>query len=215
MTDLINIYSFALSGNSHRVALFASIAKLNYNIINVNLPTGEHKQPEFLKINPFGQVPAIVVDAKKDEDSVTLSDSNAILVYLAKKYAPQFISIDPLKEAKIQQFLSLVSGELAFGPAAARVINVFKAPLSIEFTHMVSKKCLTKLDSHLENRAFLVGDSITIADIAVYTYAAHAPEGGVDLLPYPNVCRLLNAIENLEGFIPMQKTNVGLLAQTE
>ena len=73
--------------------------------------------------------------------------------------------------------------------------------------------CLTKLDSHLANREFLVGDSLTIADIAIYTYAAHAPEGGVDLTPYPNVCGLLKTIENVEGFIPMQKTHVGLFAK--
>jgi len=141
-----------------------------------------------------------------------LADSNAILIYLAKKYAPEFISNDPLKEAQIQQFLTLASGELIFGPAAARLINVFNAPLNEDYCHMVAKKYLSKLEMHLNNRSFLVGNSLTIADIAIYTYTAHAPEGGINLTTYPNICRLLTHIENLTHFKAMKKTQVGLFA---
>jgi len=71
---------------------------------------------------------------------------------------------------------------------------------------------LKKLDAHLDGRDWLVGDGPTIADVAIYSYTAHAPEGGVSLEPYPNVRRLLSNIEALDGFVPMPRTEAGLYA---
>lgn len=206
MTNSIKIHSFPLSGHAHRVELFASLAGLKHEVNNIDLPGGEHKEAPYLALNPLGQVPTI------EDGDVVISDSNAILVYLARKYAPAYLPQDPQLEAEVQKFLTLAAGELAFGPAAARLITVFNAPIDPEFTKVVAERALTKLENHLENREFLVGDSVTIADIAVYSYTAHAPEGNVSLSPYPNVRRLLNNVEALSGFKPMPTTKVGLLA---
>ncbi|MEM9441000.1 MAG: glutathione S-transferase [Pseudomonadota bacterium] len=206
MSNSIRIHSFPLSGHAHRVRLFASLAGIAHEVIDVDLPGGAHKQPPFLSLNPVGQVPVI-----EDGDDV-ISDSNAILVYLARKYAPSYIPADPAGEAEVQKFLTLAAGELAFGPAAARLINVFKAPLDPEFCKATAAKVLGKLEAHLEGREFLVGDKPTIADIAIYSYTAHAPEGDVSLEPYPNVRRLLANVEGLNGFVPMPVTKVGLAA---
>jgi glutathione S-transferase len=206
MTNAVRIHSFPLSGHSHRVALFASLAGINHELITVDLGNGAHKQEPFLSMNPAGQVPVI-----EDGDTV-ISDSNAILVYLARKYAPAYMPTDPVGEAEVQKFLTLAAGELAFGPAAARLINVFKAPLDKDFTHATAAKVLGKLDAHLEERTWLVGESPTIADVAIYSYTAHAPEGDVSLEGYPNVRRLLSHIEGLDGFVPMVSTPVGLKA---
>ena len=206
MSNAVRIHSFPLSGHAHRVVLFANLAGINHEIINVDLANGAHKEPAFLAKNPAGQVPMI-----EDGDAI-ISDSNAILVYLARKYAPAYIPNDPVGEAEVQKFLTLAAGELAFGPAAARLINVFNAPLDVDFTHATAAKVLGKLEAHLEGRAFLVGDAPTIADVAIYSYTAHAPEGGVSLTPYPNVRRLLANIEALDGFVPMPSTPVGLNA---
>jgi glutathione S-transferase len=206
MTNSIKIHSFPLSGHAHRVELLANLAGIKHSVNNINLPEGEHKQPPFLALNPLGQVPVI------EDGEVVIFDSNAILVYLARKYAPAFLPTDPQQEAEIQKFLALAAGEIAFGPAAARLITVFNAPIDPEFTKIVAEKALTKLENHLEGRDFLVGNSVTIADIAVYSYTAHAPEGNVSLTPYPNVRRLLKNIEALSGFKPMPTTKVGLLA---
>ncbi len=62
----------------------------------------------------------------------------------------------------------------------------------------------------MAGRDFLVGNTPTIADAAIYSYTAHAPEGDVSLEPYPNVSRLLKNIEALPGFVPMQATKIGL-----
>ncbi|MGJ5621626.1 glutathione S-transferase family protein [Sulfitobacter sp. MF3-043] len=206
MSNAVRIHSFPLSGHAHRVVLFAGLAGINHTVINVDLGGGAHKSKNYLAKNPAGQVPMI-----EDGDTV-VSDSNAILVYLARKYAPSYIPNDPVGEAEVQKFLTLAAGELAFGPAAARLINVFKAPLDKDFAHATAAKVLGKLEAHLEGREWLVGDAPTIADVAIYSYTAHAPEGDVSLDPYPNVRRLLSNIEALDGFVPMVSTPVGLKA---
>lgn len=206
MKNVIKIHSFPLSGHSHRVELFASLAGIGHEVNNVDLAGGEHKGEAFLALNPTGQVPVI------EDGDVVVSDSNSILVYLARRYAPSFLPQDPVLEAEVQRFLTLAAGEIAFGPAAARLINVFKAPIDAEFCNSVADRVLNKLEAHMNDREFLVGDAPTIADVAIYTYTAHAPEGGISLEAYPNVKRLLSNIEALPGFIPMQSTAVGLVA---
>ena len=206
MTHAIRIHGFPLSGHSHRVALFARLAGIAHDNVLVNLAEGEHKTPEFLALNPAGQVPVI------EDGEVVVSDSNAILVYLARSYAPGWLPADPVQEAEVQKFLSLAAGEIAFGPAAARLINVFNAALDVDFTHATAAKAFAKLEAHLDGREFLVGDRPSIADVAIYSYTAHAPEGGIDLAPYPNLRRLLGNIEALPGFVPIPVTAVGLAA---
>lgn len=204
MNQSIRIHSFPLSGHSHRVRLFAALAGIPHNVVDVDLKSGEHKGAAFLALNPFGQVPVI------EDGDVVISDSNAILVYLARQYAPQYIPQNAELEAQVQQFLTLAAGELAFGPAAARLINVFGAALDEDACKATAAKFLAKLDAHLEGRNFLVGDELTIADVAIYTYTAHAPEGGVSLEGYANVRRFLAGIESLPGFVAMTATKVGL-----
>lgn len=206
MDNPIKIYSFPLSGHAQRVELFANIAGIAHEVINVDLAAGEHKQAAFLTLNPAGQVPVV-----QDGEAV-ISDSNAILVYLARKYAPDYIPTDAVLEAQVQQFLSLAAGEIAFGPCNARLITVFNAPLDADFAIATANKVLGKLEAHLERREFLVGDSPSIADIAIYTYTAHAPEGNVSLANFPNVRRFLANVEALNGFKPMTTTKAGLVA---
>jgi glutathione S-transferase len=205
MSNSLTIYGFPLSGHSHRVQLFASLNGIAHKLLNVDLANGEQKGEAFLAINPTGQVPALV-----DGENI-VTDSNAILVYLARKYAPTYLPDDILAEAEIQKFLTLSAGEIAFGPAAARLINVFKAPLDADFASQTAQKVLSKLEAHMSGKEFLVNNKPSIADVSIYTYIAHAPEGGISLEEYPNVRHLLSNIESLDGFIAMQSTKVGLV----
>ncbi|MEM7642667.1 MAG: glutathione S-transferase [Pseudomonadota bacterium] len=202
----IRIHSFAKSGHAHRAVLFAALAGIDHKVIEVDLPGGANRTPDFLAMNPTGQVPVI-----EDGDTV-ISDSNAILVYLAKAHAPDWLPDDPAGAAEVQKFLTLAAGEQAFGPAAARLNTVFGADNPTAFCQAISTRYLTKIEAHLDGRDFLVGDRPTIADVALYSYTAHAPEGGVSLDPYPNVRRFLAKIEALPGFVPMPATKAGLLA---
>jgi glutathione S-transferase len=206
MSHSIRIHRFFKSGHSHRVELFAHLAGIAHELVDVDLASGEHKKEPYLRINPFGQVPAI------EDGDVFLADSNAILVYLARTYAPDWLPTDPAKEAQVQRFLSLAAGELAYGPAAARLITVFGAKLDGERAKAIAITLLGRLEQHLKGREFLVGTRPSIADVALYTYVAHAPEGNVSLADYTNVRQWLGRIERLPGFVPMAKTAVGLLA---
>lgn len=206
MSNAVRIHRHPLSGHSHRVELFAKLGGINHELIDVDLLAGEHKNEPFLSLNPAGQVPVI-----KDGETV-IADSNAILVYFARKYAPDWLPTDPVREAEVQKFLSLAAGDIAHGPAAARLITVFGAPLDAERAKDVAKSAFDRLETHLNGRDWLVGDDPSIADVAIYSYVAHAPEGNVPLDDYPNIRTLLSRIEALPGFVPMQSTKVGLAA---
>ncbi len=204
---MIRLHRHALSGHSHRVELFLSLIGQPFEIVDVDLLNGAHKQPPFLALNLFGQVPVI-----EDGDTV-VSDSNAILVYLAQKYADaRWLPRDPETAAAIQRWLSVAAGEINAGPGAARLATVFGAGLDHDRAKAIATALFDVLEAHLDSRTFLVGDGATIADVAGYSYIAHAPEGGVSLQSYPNIRAWLNRIEALPGFVPMQATRAGLAA---
>ncbi|MDF2462862.1 MAG: hypothetical protein K0Q43_1097 [Ramlibacter sp.] len=206
-TQPIRLHRMALSGHAHRVQLFLSLLGLPFEMVDVDLRAGEHKRPEFLRMNCFGQVPVI------QDGDVTLGDSNAILVYLEARYAPgQWLPRDPAGAAQVQRWLSVAAGQLAFGAAAARVIALFERPDDPSPAIARANALLQVMDSELAGRPFLAGQMPTLADIANYTYTAHAPEGNVSLEPYPSVRAWLARIEALPGFVPMMKSPVGLAA---
>jgi glutathione S-transferase len=188
------------------VELFAKLGGINHELIDVDLLSGEHKKEPFLSLNPAGQVPVI------EDGEIAIADSNSILVYLARKYAPDWLPTDPVREAEVQKFLSLAAGDIAHGPAAARLITVFGAQLDAERAKAIAKSVFDRLEAHLNGRDWLVGTSPSIADVAIYSYTAHAPEGNVSLDDYPNIRALLARVEALPGFVAMQSTKVGLAA---
>ena len=106
----------------------------------------------------------------------------------------------------------MAAGQVAFGPAAARLITVFGAKFNAEDVIGRAHALLKVMDAQLATRSFLVGNGATLADIAGYSYVSAAPEGNVDLSPYPNVRAWLARVEALPGFVPFQKTPVGLAA---
>jgi len=203
--NTIKLYRMHLSGHSHRVELFLSLLRLPFERIDVDLLAGEHQQPAFLAKNPFGQVPVI------EDGEVTLADSNAILVYLEGKYAPgQWLPRDPLAAAQVQRWLSVAAGPLAFGPAAARVIELFKRPDDPAAAIARARQLFGVMEQQLAAREFLAGTRPTLADIANYSYVARAPEGRVSLEPYPAIRGWLARIEALPGFVPLAQSPVGL-----
>ncbi len=203
----LRLYRHPLSGHSHRAELFLALLGLPFERVEVDFASGAHKQPEFLKLNPFGQLPTI------DDGGIIVADSNAILVYLAVKYAdPGWLPRDPEGAAAVQRWLSVAAGPIAYGPATARLVNVFSAKLDHERAKAIAKNLFKLLEAHLQERQFLVGEAPTIADIACYSYTASAPEGDVSLAPYPHIRAWLTRIEQLPGFIPMAKTAVGIAA---
>jgi glutathione S-transferase len=203
----MKLYHHPLSGHAHRARLFVSLLGLPHELVEVDLKAGEHKTPEFLKLNPFGQVPVL------DDDGVVIADSNAILVYLARKTGrTDWLPEDAGGAAGVQRWLSAAAGEVAYGPAAARLITVFGAKFNAEEVIARAHVFLKRLESQLTGQDWLVGGRPTIADVAIYSYVARAPEGNVDLSGYPAVNAFLRRIEELPGFVPFARTPAGLAA---
>lgn len=205
MSNPIKLYNFPKSGHAHRIELMLSLLNLPTELVFVDLANGAHKQPDFLALNPFGQVPVI------DDNGTVIADSNAILVYLAKKYDNgTWLPEEPAAAARVQRWLSVAAGPLAFGPAAARLVTVFGAAFNTDEVITRAHTLLKVIDAELAKSPFLAGNTATIADIANYSYIAHAPEGNVSLEPYANVRSWLARIESLPGFVPMPRTVIGL-----
>lgn len=204
----LKLYHHPLSGHSHRVHLALSLLSLPYELITVDLMKAAHKRPEFLALNPFGQVPVL------DDGGTIVFDSNAILVYLATTYDAdrRWLPLDTKQQAAVQAWLSVAAGLIAFGPAAARLITVFGAKYNPEDVIGRAHQLLKVMESQLATRVWLAGANATIADIAGYSYVSAAPEGNVDLSGYPHVRAWLARIEALPSFVPFQRTAVGLAA---
>ncbi|MGY4229358.1 glutathione S-transferase [Bradyrhizobium sp. USDA 4503] len=203
----MKLYHFALSGHAHRARLFLSLLEIPHELVDVDLKSAAQKRPEYLALNPFGQVPVL------DDDGVIIPDSNAILVYLATKLGrTDWLPQDAKGAAAVQRWLSVAAGDLAFGPAAARLITVFGAKHNPDDVIARAHVLLKRLEAHLAGRDWLVGEAPTIADVALYSYLSSAPEGNVDLSAYARVNAWLRRIEALPGFVAFAKTPVGLAA---
>ncbi|MGN7773253.1 glutathione S-transferase family protein [Phyllobacterium sp. 22552] len=203
----MKLYFHPLSGHAHRARLFLSLLGQSFELIEVDLAKGEHKKPEFLELNSFGQVPVLV------DGETVISDSNAILVYVARKLGKiDWFPEDAVGGARVQRWLSVAAGQLAFGPAAARLITVFGAKFNAEEVIGRAHALYKVLEGELTVRKWLAADHITVADVAIYSYTARAPEGNVDLSAYPNLRAWLQRIEALPGFVDFAKTPVGFAA---
>lgn len=197
----IRLHGHPISGHVHRVRLMLSLLGLPFEEKAVDFASREHKSAEFLTRNPFGQVPVI------EDGALTLADSNAILVYLAGTYdaARRWWPADPVAQAQVQRWFSVAAGPLAYGPAAARVAVLFQRPDN-PAARDIATQLFATMEGQLAGREWLAADHATLADVAMYTYTAHAPEGAVSLEPYPALRRWLSRVEALPGFIAMQRS---------
>ncbi len=193
----IVLHGTPLSGHTHRVGLMLDALGLVWRFANA--PKDVRASPAFLALNPLGQIPVL-----QDGDLV-LADSNAILVYLARRYAPAagWLPQEPVAAARVQRWLSIAAGEVMHGPAIARMIVLFDLPDDPARAARIAARVLAFMDDHLADRAFLAADHVTVADLACYSYVAHAPDGGVALEPYPAVRAWLARVEAQPWFKPM------------
>lgn len=203
----MKLYHHPLSGHAHRAVLFCGLLGLAPELIEVDLAGGAHKTPDFLKLNRFGQIPVL------QDGETTVADSNAILVYLAKREGrSDWLPETPAEAAAVQRWLSAAAGPIAFGPAAARLATVFKAALDAEAAIARAHAVLAVIEAELAGRQWIAAAQPTVADVALYSYIARAPEGNVDLQPYPEVRAWLARMEALPGFVPFRETAAGLAA---
>lgn len=193
----LTLYGTELSGHVHRVRLLLSMLGLSATWIEAGADL--RNSAEFRALNPYGQVPVLV------DDGTVISDSHAILIWLAKRYAPDsgWLPQALAEEVQVHQWLAKAAGEIRYGVASARLIKQFNTPENYASAVAVAQKFLPQLEAHLSDRQWLVGQRATIADLACYAYVACAPEGGISLRAFPAINGWLARVAALPGFIAL------------
>ncbi len=179
----MRIYGDLTSGNCLKVKYTAGHLGLPYTWVTVSALDGETKKPEFLAMNPMGQIPVIELD-----DGRHLAQSNAIIRYLAR--GSKLLPDDAFTQAKIDEWLFWEQYSHEPYIAVCRFHMLYlKRPKDAREAWRVERgeKALDLMEGELAGRHFLVGDAFTIADIALLAYTRAAHEGGFDLASRPNV----------------------------
>jgi len=199
MSD-IKLYYNPLSGHAHRPWAMLQLLGLEFEEIVIDFFKGEHKDPEFLKLNSLGQVPVLV-----DGDTV-LRDSTAALVYLAKMFDPvhRWLPTGPVAAAQVQQWLATSTRDVWEGPGIARMIKIFNVPQDHDAAVAKTDILFNGLfEPRLADHDWLVGDHPTIADVSNYGYIAAVNEGDIDLSTYPNTAAWVARLETFPQFAKM------------
>ncbi len=190
----MKLYVGLVSGNTYKVRILMALLGIECPMVALDFERREHKSPEFLRLNPRGEVPVLV-----DGDTV-LWDSSACLLYLAERHggAP-WLPAAPGARAEVTQWMALAGGEIQFGLQLGRrgVVQGRWTLGDLERCQAMSRVALDAMEFRLVEHTWLVGDHPTLADIACFPYVETAPESKVPLEPYPGVRAWLDACRAL------------------
>jgi len=179
----MKLYGSSNSGNCLKPRWVAQRLGLPFEWVEIDTFGGETRTSEFLALNPAGQVPVAVLS-----DGRMLAQSNAIMLHLAE--GSDLIPRDAYDRAKMFEWLfwEQYSHEPAIAVRIAR-LHFMKTPEDQLDPSLLTKGCaaLARLELQLTATQYLVGEMLTLADIALYAYTRNAPKGGFDLGPYPSV----------------------------
>lgn len=201
---MMKLYSMPRSGNCYKVAWLLRLLKQNHEMVTTSILDGSTKKPAFLTKNPAGQVPLLEL-----EDGRFLSESNAIMLYLAETSSSQnhnsnlIPQEDAYQRAKLYQWLfyEQYSHEPAIAVRRANVI--FDRPCDADTMQKLLDKghnALQVMEEQLGQTRFLVGDTFSLADISLYAYTHVAHEGEFDMKRFPHVQDWLKRIQELPGY---------------
>jgi glutathione S-transferase len=187
----MKIYGDSISGNCLKVKWVADSLGLSYDWIETDILAGQSRTPEYLAMNPTGQVPAVTLD-----DGRPLAQSNAIILHLAE--GSPLIPADAYDRARMLEwmFWEQYSHEPYVAVARFQVRYLGKAVADLE-PRIVERGngALQRLEDGLADRTFLVGDAVTLADVALVAYTRVAHDGGFDLADYPKVKAWVGRVE--------------------
>lgn len=192
---MLRIYGDSISGNCLKVKWTADHLGIAYQWIETDIMEGESRTPDYLAMNPAGQVPLIVL-----QDGRSLAQSNAIIVHLAEGSA--LIPADAFERAKMFEWLFWEQYSHEPYVAVARFQMRYLGKAADELEPKVverGKAALALLDKALDGGSFLVGDSLSLADIALVAYTRVADEGGFDLAAYPHAIGWIGRVEAALG----------------
>ena len=184
-----------------KVKYTADFLQLPYEWVPIDVTKGESRTPEFLSMNPAGQVPVVELD-----DGRVLSQSNAIIRFLAD--ATSLLPKDSFDRAKVDELLfwEQYSHEPYIAVARFWLEHLEMTPereAALAEKKVQGYKALDVMEGHLSDRDWFVDDSMSIADIALYAYTHVADEGGFDLAPYPAIRGWIARIASAPGYCPI------------
>ena len=194
----MKIYGDSKSGNCLKVKWVCDKLTLPYTWIEIDTLRGESRTPEFLKINGAGQVPAVVLD-----DGRALAQSNAIIRYLARD--SDLIPSDAYDAAKMDEWLfwEQYSHEPHIAVCRFQMAYLGKAASDLDPDKVKrGYAALARMEHQLAATRFLVGDAISLADIALLAYTRVSHEGGFHLDGYAAVRRWVSESERSLGLSP-------------
>ncbi|VWB38481.1 glutathione S-transferase family protein [Burkholderia lata] len=185
----MKLYGFA-GTRSQRALWGLKELDADFEFISVNLLQGEHKRPEFLRLNPAGKVPVLV------DGDLVIPESAAIVLYLADKYPEKaLLPVDPALRAEAYRWVMFAVTELE-QPLWRITRHSFiyppekRSPADIELAREDFRTMAAILDKHLEGRAFIVGDTLTVAD-CVTAY----------LIDWAGECNLIESFPQLRAYL--------------
>lgn len=198
MTGRYTLYGAKLSGPTYKVALMLALCGEDFAYRHMDMKSGAHKQPSYLALNRFGQVPCLVDRSNGRQ----LSQSAAILEYLADRTG-RFGGATLEERLTVREWMFWDFDRLAPGvyrTRAARIGVRPQLPDVVAYFENEAHLALKVLDQALTGRQWLVGEAPTIADIDVYGVVSLAPEGQFDMSPYAAVQAWSRRLEELPGF---------------
>ena len=200
---MLKLYDHPLSGNCYKVRLALSQLGIEYEKEYLDIFKGEQHSSGYESINPNRKIPVLI------DDGFHMWESNAILLYLGRKYAPNRLYLeDPEGYGRMAQWLFFGKTSIDPNLAVARYFTKFLPPENRDEKRLNELRTqgngvLRVLDSHLESNDYLAG-RYSMADIACFPYVNLAPEGGIDLSPYSSVILWLDRVRSQPGYISME-----------
>jgi glutathione S-transferase len=199
---MLKLYDFLPSGNSYKVRLLLSQLAIPYERIAVDILKGETRTPALLAKNPNGRIPLLEIAPQ-----LYLSESNAIMVYLAKDSA--LLPRDPWHYAQVLQwlFFEQYSHEPYIATSRYWIALLDKER---EYRDALAEKrapgqaALQIMEQHLAIHDYFVAGHYSLADIGLYAYTHVAPEGGFELAAFPNILAWLDRIKTQPNYIDIQ-----------
>ena len=188
----MTIYGDSISGNCLKVKFVADRLGLPYDWVEISVLKKETRTPEFLAMNPAGQVPVV-----RFADSGVLAQSNAIMLHLAQN--TDLIPADPFERALMFQWLFWEQYSHETAIAVLRFQKFYLKKTDSEIDPALPGKCarvLALMDSHLKSHRYFVGSKLSLADIALVAYTRFAHQADIDLALYPNVRLWVRRVEN-------------------
>ncbi|HEY8571018.1 glutathione S-transferase family protein [Phenylobacterium sp.] len=187
----MRIYGDSKSGNCLKVKWTAEFLGQPYEWIETDIMVGESRTPDFLALNPAGQVPTVILD-----DGRPLAQSNAIILHLAE--GSELIPEDAYERARMLEWLFWE--QYSHEPYVAVVrfqVKYQGKPVTEVEPRLVErgKAALQRLEDGLAASSFLVGERLSLADVALVAYTRMAEHGGFRLADYPRVQAWIGRVE--------------------